>query len=187
MKQRSIKEGTSNGRKKGKEKKMNILLIIAGLLSQQTGAFMMASNPKPAVVSWYNRGLHTANGEKFDPQGFTAAHKTLEMGTKLLVFNKKTNVGVVVRINDRGPFPKGRDIDITEGVAEYLGVKEQGVSTLVYQVLPADSPQTPRLQIRDTLKKTRMAAASKPAAASARKNLAARSALPALKFPIVPP
>ena len=70
------------------------------------------------VATWYMHGSRTANGERFDPNGMTAAHKTLPFGTKLrLTHDDKT---VIVRINDRGPFVKGRDIDLARGAARAL-------------------------------------------------------------------
>lgn len=82
------------------------------------------------LASWYGYELYgnkTANGEKFQPDGITAAHKTLPFGTNVLVFmdNKKGNPdGVMVRINDRGPFVKGRIIDLSLGSAKKLGMKD---------------------------------------------------------------
>lgn len=82
------------------------------------------------IASWYGYelyGNYTANGEKFNPEGITAAHKTLPFGTKLLVYmdNGKGNPdGVLVRINDRGPFVKGRVIDLSLGAARKLGMKD---------------------------------------------------------------
>lgn len=71
------------------------------------------------VASWYMHGTHTANGERFNPDGMTVAHKTLPFNTKLrLTHNDKS---VIVRVNDRGPFIKGRDIDLSRGVAKVLG------------------------------------------------------------------
>lgn len=82
------------------------------------------------MASWYGYELYgnkTANGEKWEPKGITAAHKTLPFGTNVLVFmdNKKGNPdGVMVRINDRGPFVKGRIIDLSLGAAQKLGMKD---------------------------------------------------------------
>lgn len=66
-------------------------------------------------------GEKTANGERAKPQGFTAAHRTLPFGTKVRVTNKRNGRTVVVRINDRGPFVKGRVIDLTPAAATKLG------------------------------------------------------------------
>ena len=66
-------------------------------------------------------GEKTANGERASPQGLTAAHKSLPFGTKVRVTNKKNGRSVTVRINDRGPFVKGRVIDVTPAAARALG------------------------------------------------------------------
>lgn len=82
------------------------------------------------LASWYGYelyGNHTANGEKFDPEGITAAHRTLPFGTKLRVYRtdgKGNPEGVLVRVNDRGPFVKGRVIDLSLGSARALGMKD---------------------------------------------------------------
>jgi rare lipoprotein A len=97
-----------------------------------------ANQPVIMTVSWYNCGTKTANGEKFRPGGRTAAHPYLKFGTRVLVFNPETSRSCVVRINDRGPFVTGRDLDLAEGAAEELGFKERGVGPMVALVLPED-------------------------------------------------
>lgn len=82
------------------------------------------------LASWYGyelAGNHTANGEMFAPEGITAAHRTLPFGTiiKVTLDNGKGNPeGVYVRINDRGPFVRGRIIDLSLGAAKKLGMKD---------------------------------------------------------------
>ncbi len=74
------------------------------------------------VASWYGPGFHgrkTANGEKFNQWALTAAHKTLPFGTRVLVTHGKRSV--TVRINDRGPFIKGRSIDLSKAAAQKIG------------------------------------------------------------------
>lgn len=66
-------------------------------------------------------GERTANGERAQPTGFTAAHRTLPFGTRVRVTNKTNGRTVVVRINDRGPFVRGRVIDLTPAAANALG------------------------------------------------------------------
>ncbi|MBK8664604.1 MAG: septal ring lytic transglycosylase RlpA family protein [Burkholderiales bacterium] len=92
------------------------------------------------VASWYGPGFHgrlTANGEKFDMHELTAAHKTLPFGTRVLVHNPRTGKEVVVRINDRGPFIKGRVIDLSKAAARALGFKSRGHDAVVLrEVLP---------------------------------------------------
>lgn len=81
------------------------------------------------LASWYGYELYgnkTANGEKFQPMGITAAHRTLPFGTivKVVMDNGGNPDGVFVRINDRGPFKKGRIIDLSKGAAEKLGMPD---------------------------------------------------------------
>jgi rare lipoprotein A len=70
-------------------------------------------------ASYYTHGGVTADGERFNPNGFTAAHRTLPFGTRLKVVNEKTGRSVVVRINDRGPFVAGRSLDLARGPLPY--------------------------------------------------------------------
>lgn len=70
------------------------------------------------LASWYDHGKVTANGEKFNPDGLTAAHKTLPFGTKLRLKYKDRQI--TVRINDRGPFIGKRELDLARGAAKAL-------------------------------------------------------------------
>lgn len=82
------------------------------------------------IASWYGPGFHgnlTANGEIYDMNGISAAHKTLPFGTMVRVVDLETGRSVVVRINDRGPFVDGRIIDLSKGAADKLGTIERGV------------------------------------------------------------
>ena len=79
-------------------------------------------------ASWYQHGRRTANGEAFNPNGMTAAHRSLPFGTRVRVVNERTGRSVVVRINDRGPFIGGRIIDLARGAARQLGM--DGVATV---------------------------------------------------------
>jgi rare lipoprotein A len=88
-----------------------------------------------ALASFYADDTETANGEKFDPQALTAAHRTLPFGTKLRVTNVATGHSVVVRVNDRGPFVQGRAVDLSLSAAEKLGIIEQGVAQVRLQVV----------------------------------------------------
>ncbi|HEY6815579.1 MAG TPA: septal ring lytic transglycosylase RlpA family protein [Croceibacterium sp.] len=80
------------------------------------------------VASWYGRefaGRRTASGERFDPAGYTAAHRTLPFGSRVRVTNA-SGESVVVRINDRGPFHGGRVIDLSQAAAAELGIVRSG-------------------------------------------------------------
>jgi rare lipoprotein A len=76
-------------------------------------------------ASWYGPGFHgrlTASGERFDTNAMTAAHRSLPFGTRVRVVNKNTGQSVVVRINDRGPYARGRVIDLSRASAQALGI-----------------------------------------------------------------
>lgn len=82
-------------------------------------------------ASYYGRefmGSRTASGEKFDPNGLTAAHRTIAFGTRVRVTNLSNGKDVVVRINDRGPWKKGRIIDISYAAAKQIGMHRSGTA-----------------------------------------------------------
>jgi len=92
------------------------------------------------IASWYGPGLHgrrTANGERFDQHGLTAAHRSLPFGTVVRVRSLVNGKTVDVRINDRGPFLKRRIIDLSRGAAEALGLLEsrRGVKPVAISIL----------------------------------------------------
>ena len=87
------------------------MMVLSGCNTTQSQSQQM-------VATWYMHGTHTANGERFNPDGMTAAHKKLPFNTRLRLTHKDKSV--IVRINDRGPFIKGRDIDLSRGVAKIL-------------------------------------------------------------------
>jgi rare lipoprotein A len=118
-------------------------LLAASLMSSPTpvnGSFATfmpfcehVENGDVVKASWYRHGKVTANGERFDPNGLTAAHKKLPFGTILLLtYEGKT---VTVRINDRGPYIKGREIDLSKGAAEALGCIEKGVCDIQMYII----------------------------------------------------
>lgn len=101
------------------------------------------------IASWYGPGFHalaTANGERYDQDDVTAAHKTLPMPSWVEVENLDNGRKLVVRINDRGPFVQGRIIDLSRRSAQLLGVDKAGLAHVrVRRVFPdtADAPPTP--------------------------------------------
>ncbi len=84
--------------------------------------------------SWY-KDKRTASGEKFDINALTAAHKKLPFGTKVKVVDLTTNKSIIVRINDRGPYKKGRVIDLSIGAARRLGMYDRGIAKVRLEVL----------------------------------------------------
>lgn len=116
-------------------KKIAASLMIFIALFSASGC-SLDSKQSVMVASYYGRGFHgqpTANGEKFNSFEYTAAHKTLPFGTVLKLTNPANNKSCLVRINDRGPFILGRDIDISEQAAYELGIIKQGVAELIVE------------------------------------------------------
>ena len=104
-----------------------------------------ATSPQPthqvlgeALASWYGPGFHgqlTANGELYDQNALTAAHRDLPFDTRLRVTNLTSGKSVVVRVNDRGPYVDGRDIDLSAGAAEAIGSSHSGVVPVRLEIL----------------------------------------------------
>lgn len=93
------------------------------------------------IASWYGPGFHgklTANGETYNQKAMTAAHKTLPLPTLVKVENLENGKSVVVRVNDRGPYSKGRIIDLTEVAARRLGMIDKGTAKVRVSVLSED-------------------------------------------------
>ncbi len=106
----------------------------------------VASFAQEGLASWYGRRFHrrhTASGEHFDMKELTAAHRTLPLHTVARVTNLANNRTVLVRVNDRGPFARGRIIDISHGAALQLGMAKAGVAQVRIEVY--DSDQSRRL------------------------------------------
>ena len=132
-------------------------LKITNLLRRQMGTTVALKEipgrpkpPAPAIAaapvryqvsgeaSWYGPGFHgnyTANGEVYNQNALTAAHKTLPFGTRVRVTNLYNGRSVVVRINDRGPFIPGRIIDLSQGAAQVIGVTSSGVAPVQMDIL----------------------------------------------------
>ena len=90
------------------------------------------------MASWYGKEQHghlTANGERFDMNALTAAHKKLKINTRVRVTNRTNGKSVVVRINDRGPYARGRIIDLSYAAAKVLEMLERGVVPVSVEVL----------------------------------------------------
>jgi rare lipoprotein A len=86
-------------------------------------------------ASWYALNSKTASGERMNPSTLTAAHRSLRFGTKVKVTNARNGKAVVVRINDRGPFIKGRVLDVSKAAAQHLGMVSSGTAKVCYEIL----------------------------------------------------
>jgi rare lipoprotein A len=110
---------------------MKILVSVAVAVMMMCGA----AEASTGYASFYKSGRLTANGEHFKPLGLTAAHKHLPFGTMLRVTNLRNGKWVIVRINDRGPFIRGRILDLSLGAARVIGLAGAGVAKISYVVV----------------------------------------------------
>jgi rare lipoprotein A len=110
------------------------LLCLSGLISPPAAA----GDGRPLATIYSQQDGKTASGELFSPRKLTAAHRTLPFGTMVRVTNLRNGKTVIVRINDRGPFTKGRIIDVSPAAAVQLGFSDLTPVTL--DVVPATTP-----------------------------------------------
>lgn len=113
-----------------------------------------ADYDETGIASWYGPGFHnktTANGETYDQNDLTAAHRTLPMPTYVRVTNLENGRALVLRVNDRGPFAHGRIIDVSRRAAQLLGFQRQGIAKVRVRIIDpvdagfvADRPETPQ-------------------------------------------
>lgn len=104
----------------------NIVVVasLVAVLASTTGAF---AGDQCGGASWYSLpGNRTANGDRMNPSAMTAAHKSLPFGSKVRVVDQRTGKSILVTINDRGPFVKGRIIDLSKAAATKLGFRNAG-------------------------------------------------------------
>ncbi|MDE7290542.1 MAG: septal ring lytic transglycosylase RlpA family protein [Treponemataceae bacterium] len=114
------------------------LILAVGLCAATFAANTVGVYKSNAVASYYADKFHgrkTANGEIFDMYALTAAHKSLPFNTMVKVTNLDNGKSVVVRINDRGPFVAGREIDVSKAAASKLGMLSEGTAHVSLQIL----------------------------------------------------
>jgi len=112
------------------------LLLACGLASGQ--AFAQPRKHFSGVAAYYSKGYSgkVATGARYDPRKFTAAHRTLPFGTHVRVTDRRTHRSVVVTINDRGPFTRGRVIDLSMAAAKALHMIGRGIIKVSADVEP---------------------------------------------------
>ena len=111
-------------------------MLVAGTIAAVATAHAKEAKAEPLVSSWYGselEGSPTASGEPYRPDGRTAAHRSLPLGTELLVSYGSQQT--VVRVNDRGPHVAGRDLDLSRGAAQEIGLTAAGADTVDMRVL----------------------------------------------------
>lgn len=116
-------------------------LLVAAALIVTLPATLFAASPgdiQNGIASYYHDSLHgnkTASGQVYDKNKVSAAHKRLPLGSKVRVTDKKTGRSIIVRINDRGPFIKGRIIDLSRAAARRLGILKRGITPVKVEIL----------------------------------------------------
>ncbi len=127
--------------------KKSLLFLTIAFIFFAGGAFAANSvtlYKNSAVASYYADKYHgrkTSNGETFNMYDMTAAHKTLPFNTKVKVTNLSNGKSVIVRINDRGPFVKGREIDLSKGAAVKIGMIKSGTAKVSLEIIGGDVTQ----------------------------------------------
>ncbi|MBU1049870.1 septal ring lytic transglycosylase RlpA family protein [Candidatus Bipolaricaulota bacterium] len=117
------------------------LLYVLGsvlLVGVAVGLAFFGPYYEVGIASWYGPGFdgnRTANGEVYDMNGVSAAHKSLPFGTIVRVVEFETGRSIVVRINDRGPFVEGRIIDLSKGAAAQLGIVNKGITKVGLRIV----------------------------------------------------
>lgn len=125
-----------------------ISIIIFLLLIQSFTLFaqkLILGSTKKGICSFYAdkfEGLPTSNGERYNSDAYTGAHRSLPFNTIVAVINLKTNKYVIVRINDRGPHRKTRLIDISKSAALELGIVKKGLAMVEIRILGFDNFQS---------------------------------------------
>jgi len=117
-------------------KKYHVTLLAASaVLAFSLGSSAAWAKNGCGGASWYALHSKTASGERMNPSKLTAAHKSLRFGTKLRVTNNRNGRAVIVRINDRGPFIRGRVLDLSRAAATQIGMVSSGTAKVCYEII----------------------------------------------------
>jgi rare lipoprotein A len=108
-----------------------LITLFALILSTS----VIAADKYQGKASWYKDGKKTAQGKKFDRTKYSVAHRTLPFGTMLRLTNVKTGASIDVVVNDRGPFVRTRELDVSSSAAQALGFFHSGTAKLTIEVL----------------------------------------------------
>jgi rare lipoprotein A len=116
---------------------MRFVFVIFGAAFALCVFMAFRLSAETVTASWYGPGFHgrlTANGERYDMNGMTCAHKTLKFGTRLRL--TRGDKSAVCRVNDRGPYIAGRSLDVSRAVASALGMLRSGVAIVRMEKIP---------------------------------------------------
>ncbi len=134
---------------------IGVMLSMAAIILLST--FESEAYSQKGMASYYWQPQKLASGGYFNPQAMTAAHKTLPFGTKVRVTHARTGHSVVVTINDRGPFIKGRIVDLSLKAATSLGIRKAGVAPVKLEVLGKGTYKSMAKKTKASTKPTKMA------------------------------
>jgi rare lipoprotein A (peptidoglycan hydrolase) len=112
-----------------------VIAQIQENLDTFTRSVRQPRQPRYITASWYRHGKITANGERFDPNGLTVAHKRLPFNTMIRFTNPENGLSIIARVNDRGPYIRGRHFDLSARSAQLLGFYERGVARLNMEII----------------------------------------------------
>ena len=117
-----------------------LMALVGAVLALASSAVAGPPEARPRVgqASWYGAELAqrpTASGELFNPDGLTGAHRSLPLGSRVRITNLRNGRSVLVTITDRGPFLRGREIDLSYGAARVLGFAERGLERVLIEPL----------------------------------------------------
>ena len=115
------------------KKHLALATASAILLSTFVAPVEALATPNCGGASWYALSSRTASGERMNASLLTAAHRSLKFGTKVKVTNRNNGKAVIVRINDRGPFIKGRVLDLSKAAAHRIGMVSSGTAHVCFQ------------------------------------------------------
>jgi len=118
-----------------RKKYQTVVAAAAALLVSSFASEAAFAKDGCGGASWYALHSRTASGERMNPGRLTAAHRSLRFGTKLRVTNSRNGRAVVVRINDRGPFIRGRVLDLSRAAATSIGMISTGTARVCYDVI----------------------------------------------------
>ena len=123
--------------------------VFAGTRYERHAEFHHPGAVEVGTASWYgfgpwHPGRRTASGERLNPQAMTCAHRTLPLGSVVKVTDVATGKDIVLEVNDRGPYGRGRIVDLSEGAAKELGIRKKGVTLVRLEVVsePATGPKS---------------------------------------------
>ncbi len=116
----------------------SLSVVVLALAACSSTGEIAATKTQSGKASWYGPGFQgrkTASGERFNMNTYSAAHRTHPFGTKLCVENLHNGRGVTVRVNDRGPFVRGRVVDVSRKAAQSLGMIRSGTASVRVSVV----------------------------------------------------